>query len=195
MKFDKWHLNPLILLSILLFIQVGTSSTATSLQPKILTVGEELKGETLHLNFGQKFYKLVGLKENFWYEVKISYPASIPASFSIELKKDLTDEHRNSNRRLLNTEKLIFKAESTEQVYVLVTVNAEGVVAQPNVQERELVLYNIVCDELMLGIPRFTWWVGFTAILCLLFAFIFPHYFPLHRLLEYNAQNQKEIRD
>ncbi|KAJ4760558.1 caveolin-1 protein [Rhynchospora pubera] len=195
MKFDKWHMNLFSLLSIILFIQVGTSSTPTSLQPKNLTVGEELKGETLHLKFGQKFYKLVGLKENFWYEVKISYPASIPASFSIELKNDLTDEHRNSNRRLLNTEKLIFKAESTEKVHVLVTVNAEGVVAQPNVQERELVLYNIVCDELMLGIPRFTWWVGFTAFLCLLFAFIFPHYFPLHRLLEYNAQNQKEIRD
>ncbi|KAJ4747224.1 caveolin-1 protein [Rhynchospora pubera] len=123
------------------------------------------------------------------------YSHEIPASFSIELKKDLTDKHRNSNRRLLNTEKLIFKAESTEQVHVLVTVNAEGVVAQPNVQERELVLYNIVCDELMLGIPRFTWSVGFMAILCLLFAFVFPHYFPLHRLLEYDAQNQKEIKD
>jgi hypothetical protein len=49
-----------------------------------------------------------------------------------------------------------------------------------------------VCDELMLGIPRFTWWVGFTAILCLIFAFVFPHFFPLHRLLDYNPQNAKK---
>ncbi|XP_078181154.1 uncharacterized protein LOC144574922 [Carex rostrata] len=184
------HIFLLILLGLHLLIPI-CHSTAESQQSKILSVGEELKGETLQLKFGQRLYKLVGLREKTWYEVKISYPASIPATFSIELKMDMSDRHRNNNRRLLNTEKLIFKAESTEQVHILVTVNAEGVVAQSNVQERELVLFNIVCDELMLGVPRFTWWVGLTAILCLLFAFLFPLFFPLRRFLKF-AHNQKE---
>lgn len=91
------------------------------------------------------------------------------------------DDWGSKNRRLLNTEKIIFKAESSSpvsvecrsaielnlsvacgilmaflssvrqqlyvidlfQVYVLVTVEPEGVVAKPNVPERELALFNI----------------------------------------------------
>lgn len=77
----------------------------------------------------------------------------------------------NLNRRLLNTEKLIFKTESLDiiqkqvcffllrvlilclnaqrktvvqgGVNVLVTVEPEGVVALKNVQERELIIFNI----------------------------------------------------
>jgi hypothetical protein len=47
------------------------------------------------------------------------------------------------NRRLLNTEKIIFKAQNSWPVYVLVTVEPEGVVAKPNVPERELAMFNI----------------------------------------------------
>lgn len=55
----------------------------------------------------------------------------------------------NQNRRLLNTEKLIFKTENLDVLndqggmYVLVTVEPEGVVAMPNVQEREFIIFNI----------------------------------------------------
>ncbi|GJM96965.1 hypothetical protein PR202_ga13850 [Eleusine coracana subsp. coracana] len=89
------------------------------------------------------------------------------------------------NRRLLNAEKIIFKAESEDPVYVLVTVEPEGVVAMPNVPERELALFNIVCDELVLGIPRFAWWVGIGTILCIVLALLAPLVLPLHKLLDY----------
>lgn len=78
---------------------------------KVLNVGEELQRETLPLKMGHRFYKLHGLKESSWYEVKISYPASIPASFSLHLKNNL-EELQMRNRRLLNTEKIIFKFDS-----------------------------------------------------------------------------------
>ncbi|KAJ3670177.1 hypothetical protein LUZ60_010501 [Juncus effusus] len=169
-------------LSLCLFFLIYFS-TSNSLETKDLIVGDELKRETLPLNNGESIYKIIGLKDYNWYEVKISYPASIPASFSIELKGDETNQRLNTNRRLLNTEKIIFKSENNQPVYVVVSVNAEGVVAQPNVQERELVLFNIACDELMLGVPRFAWWLGSTAILCLLFALIFPYFFPFDWLL------------
>lgn len=156
---------------------------------KVLSVSEELQRETLPLMMGQRFYKLHGLKESSWYEVKISYPASIPASFSLHLKKNLA-ELQMRKRKLLNTEKLIFKFDSKKlnlvgnEVFVLVTVEPAGVVARPNVQEQEVVLYNIICEELLMGIPHRAWLVGIAALLCLLFAAFIPYYFPPQLLLK-----------
>ncbi|XP_066365601.1 uncharacterized protein [Miscanthus floridulus] len=144
-----------------------------------LSVGEELVAEIMPLRHGRRVYRIDGLRPSAWYEVKISYPASIPSSFSIRL----VDDWSSKNRRLLNTEKIIFKAESSNPVYVLVTVEPEGVVAKPNVTERELALFNIVCDELMLGIPRFAWWAGIAALLCIVLAALAPLVLPLHKLL------------
>eukprot|EP01018_Ginkgo_biloba_P013949 Gb_30503 [translate_table: standard] len=79
---------------------------------KVLNVGEELTREVLPLRMGQFIYELHGLKELRWYEVKISYPASIPASFSVKLARDSSIKMVNQGRRLLNTEKLIFEADS-----------------------------------------------------------------------------------
>uniref|UniRef100_A0A453M543 Uncharacterized protein n=1 Tax=Aegilops tauschii subsp. strangulata TaxID=200361 RepID=A0A453M543_AEGTS len=112
---------------------------------RALSVGDELVGETMPLRHGRRVYRLAGLRPPAWYEVKISYPASIPSSFSIRLVSDpdAVEDQGSKNRRLLNTEKIIFKAESTKPVYVLVMVEPEGVVAKPNVKERELALFNI----------------------------------------------------
>ncbi|CAN1161824.1 hypothetical protein LINPERHAP2_LOCUS24145 [Linum perenne] len=114
----------------------------------VLIPGNELFKESLPLQKGSRLYELQGLKSNSWYEVKISYPASIPASFTIQLKKDVSGLGSNRNRRLLNTEKLIFKADSfngsqQNKLYVLVTVQPEGVVAIPNVPERQAIIFNI----------------------------------------------------
>lgn len=47
---------------------------------KVLNVGEELWKETLPLKMGSRLYQLQGLKPDTWYEVKISYPASVCVS-------------------------------------------------------------------------------------------------------------------
>lgn len=150
---------------------------------KVLNVGEELWEETLPLKRGSRLYELHGLKPSTSYEVKISYPASIPSSFSIQLKKDKSDAGVNLRRKLLNTEKLIFKADyndlsSQDQMYVLVTVEPAGVVAIPHASERDFVIFNIVCDELLLGIPHKAWWVVVLVILCLFLAFLTPYFLP-----------------
>ncbi|XP_021890320.1 uncharacterized protein LOC110808954 isoform X2 [Carica papaya] len=116
---------------------------------KILNVGEELQKETLPLQLGSRLYGLRGLKSHSWYEVKISFPASIPATFSLQLKRDDLGLELGKNRRLLNTEKLIFKVDSLEMISdqdgwsVLVSVEPEGIVAIPHLQEREFVTFNI----------------------------------------------------
>ncbi|XP_022729652.1 uncharacterized protein LOC111284858 isoform X1 [Durio zibethinus] len=189
--------NLFIVIYILIFI-VGSSifSHGKMLDATVLNVGEELKEETLPLRMGSRVYQLQGLKSLTWYEVKISYPASIPASFSLQLKKGNSDSRLNRNRRLLNTEKLIFKSDSLDTIddqgglYVLVTVEPEGFVAIPNTKEREFIIFNIVCDELFLGIPYKAWWVVFFALLCLGLALIIPRYLPSYLLVAQNVAKQ-----
>ncbi|CAN6286479.1 unnamed protein product [Urochloa humidicola] len=172
----------LLLVPALLLLSSAAHSAEES--ERVLSVGKELVAETMPLRHGRRVYRIDGLRPSAWYEVKISYPASIPSSFSIRLVDDPDGADQSSkNRRLLNTEKIIFKAEGSSPVYVLVTVEPEGVVAKPNVTEREHALFNIVCDELMLGIPVFAWWLGIAALLCIVLASLAPLALPLHELL------------
>ncbi|XP_047092839.1 uncharacterized protein LOC124704611 [Lolium rigidum] len=182
------------LLAILSLLSSARSSLEAE-DARSLRVGDELLAEAMPLRHGRRLYRLAGLRPHAFYEVKISYPASIPSSFSIRLvnEPDAVEDSGSKNRRLLNTEKIIFKAESTEPVYVLVTVEPEGVVAKPNVSERELALFNIVCDELLLGIPHFAWWVGIAALISIVLASLAPHFLPLHRLLNYEAAESSSV--
>lgn len=175
----------LILLCILHVLVNGpTLCFGNKVEDKILKVGEELWRETMPLQGGSRFYQLQGLKPHTWYEVKISYPASIPASFSIQLKRNKSDGVLNNNRRLLNTEKLIFKTSSNQDEFqlILVTVEPEGFPAKLHVAERQFIIFNIVCDELLLGIPHKAWWVVALALLGLGIAFIVPSFLPLYLL-------------
>ncbi|KAK3220554.1 hypothetical protein Dsin_014524 [Dipteronia sinensis] len=195
-----WH-NFLIPLCILTFvISSPTLSHGDMVESKFLNVGKELWKETLPLQMGSRLYQLQGLKSYNWYEVKISYPASIPASFSLQLKKGNFELGLNRNRRLLNTEKLIFKTDSLDVLndqggmYVLVTVEPEGIVAIPHVQEREFIIFNIVCDELLLGIPHEAWCVVILVSFCLILALIIP-YFLSSFLLPKNRSFQSDAQD
>eukprot|EP00252_Welwitschia_mirabilis_P005779 TRINITY_DN16362_c0_g1_i1.p1 TRINITY_DN16362_c0_g1~~TRINITY_DN16362_c0_g1_i1.p1 ORF type:complete len:107 (+),score=17.49 TRINITY_DN16362_c0_g1_i1:133-453(+) len=51
--------------------------TQVKSQVKILSVGKEVRKEILPLEKGQLTYQINGLKELTWYEVKISYPATV----------------------------------------------------------------------------------------------------------------------
>ncbi|XP_019417038.1 PREDICTED: uncharacterized protein LOC109328170 [Lupinus angustifolius] len=174
----------LILVCILIiFMKAPTLCFGNMVEDKILKTGEELWRETMPLQGGSRFYQIQNLKPKMWYEVKISYPASIPASFSIELKRDKLNMVINKNRRLLNTEKLIFKNYSDQdKTYVLVTVKPEGFLAKPHVPERQFVIFNIVCDELLLGIPHKAWWVVALALMGLGIAFMVPSLLPSYLL-------------
>ncbi|KAF8084424.1 hypothetical protein N665_0718s0017 [Sinapis alba] len=164
---------------------------------KTLNVGKELWKETLPLQSGSRVYRLEGLKSSSWYEIKISYPASIPALFSLQLLRNGEKGLKlNQMRRLLNTEKLIFKTETFEQVddkdglYVLVTVEPEGIVAIPNFKERSFIIYNIVCEEQLLGIAYSCWSVVVLVVLCLVVAVILPRFLPSYLLIKDGDRNR-----
>ncbi|KAL6524042.1 hypothetical protein OROMI_031137 [Orobanche minor] len=169
------------LLSLITVLSCPSSSHGSI--EKVLNVGEELFKETLPLQNGACLYQLRGLRPHTRYEVKISYPASIPASFSLRLSRGTSDLGLNHGRKLLNTEKLIFKTDGMSLIeqggmYVVVNVKPEGVVALPGKQEREYIMFNIVCDELLLGIPHKAWYVAVLALACLVFAFVVPSFLP-----------------
>ncbi|KAI9195467.1 hypothetical protein LWI28_015119 [Acer negundo] len=195
-------LSPLFILTFV--ISSPTLSHGDMVESKFLNVGKELWKETLPLQMGSRLYQLQGLKSYNWYEVKISYPASIPASFSLQLKKGNLEVGLNRNRRLLNTEKLIFKTDSLDVLndqdgmHVLVTVEPEGIVAIPHVQEREFIIFNIVCDELLLGIPHEAWWVVILVSFCLVLALTIPYFLPFYllpknRSMQSDAQNLSKV--
>ncbi|KAL2927735.1 ABC transporter A family member 5 [Bienertia sinuspersici] len=93
---------------------------------------------------GSCYYLLQEVKPDTWYE--------IPAMFSLQLKRAISDVGMNRLRKLLNTEKLILKVEDLDGsiggLYVLVTVEPEESVAIPDVQEREIILFNIGVYEI-----------------------------------------------
>ncbi|PUZ36516.1 hypothetical protein GQ55_9G044200 [Panicum hallii var. hallii] len=165
----------IVLLLVPALLLLSSAAHSAEQLTRVLSVGKELVGETMPLRHGRRVYRIDGLRPSAWYE--------IPSSFSIRLVDDADDADWSSkNRRLLNTEKIIFKAEGSNPVYVLVTVEPEGVVAKPNVPERELTLFNIV----------FAWWVGIAAILCIVLASLAPLVLPLHKLLNYEGSDLSE---
>ncbi|KAL0330745.1 UNVERIFIED_CONTAM: hypothetical protein Sangu_1620000 [Sesamum angustifolium] len=138
-----------------------------------LHVGEELLKEALPLQNGARLYQLQGLRPHRWYEVKISYPASRYCRLGAESRKKIA-QYREDN--FMTDEMLL----STDQggISVLINVKPEGIVAIPGIQEREYVMFNIVCDELLLGIPHKAWYVVILALVCLVLAFGVPSYLP-----------------
>ncbi|XP_033131043.1 uncharacterized protein LOC103829407 [Brassica rapa] len=177
-----------LLFCIIIFMIAVPCYTHERFDGKTLYAGKELWKETLPLQSGSRVYKLEGIKSNSWYEVKISYPASIPALFSLQLLRNGEVGLKvNQMRRLLNTEKLIFKSESFENkegLHVLVTVEPEGIVAIPNFKERSSIIYNIVCEEQLLGIAYSCWSVVVLVVLCLVVALILPRFLPSHLLIK-----------
>ncbi|KAI4337532.1 hypothetical protein L6164_015936 [Bauhinia variegata] len=101
----------LILLCVLhTVIKCPTICSANKSRPlvedKILRVGEEMWRENLPLDGGSRLYQLQDLKP----------PFVIPTSFSIQLKRNKLDMALNNNRRLPNTENIIFRTENGQYV-------------------------------------------------------------------------------
>ncbi|GBF90016.1 hypothetical protein Rsub_02722 [Raphidocelis subcapitata] len=92
-----------------------------SLWPKllgedVLRPNEPLTGQLIKLDGAAKRYRLRDLKPSADYEVRVSYPASIPASLAFEWSgvpaPDAAAPGRAATRRLLDTDKAIFSTDA-----------------------------------------------------------------------------------
>ncbi|KAJ7546544.1 hypothetical protein O6H91_08G043700 [Diphasiastrum complanatum] len=183
-------------------LPMNSFNTSHSLLPtRLLNVGKELEGEKLPLKGGHCFYEVLGLEQSKSYEVKISYPASIPASFSIQL---YNDGSKNLGRRLLNTEKLMFHADAhilerssgdAAKAVILVSVRPAGIVAKRNAQEQPYIFYNILCERVHYGIPQQALWVGLLATVAVLVSIMIAARLPPFLLEQQSPPSVKSAKE
>jgi len=102
----------------------------------------------------------------------------IPASFDISFLQHRLQYRRNARRRLLNIEKTVFyiagiysQQDPGPLGRVLVEVHPAGVISKHHASDHAFIIYNILCEEVLLGIPRQAWWVGFLAVCVICSAF------------------------
>eukprot|EP00958_Prasinococcus_capsulatus_P001891 scaffold172_cov355-Prasinococcus_capsulatus_cf.AAC.8 len=129
--------------------------------------------ETTLFEHGVREYELVGMEPARTYEVRVSYPATIPAAFTLRVVVPSTatprlvlsgedePELRRSRRRrrrlgarraLLDTEKVVFGArDAGAQPVVRVSAALRGV-APPGHPSHTHVTYNIMLEECVLGV-------------------------------------------
>eukprot|EP00741_Cyanophora_paradoxa_P008496 tig00001336_g8221.t1 len=128
---------------------------------------------------GWRLFALTALRPHAHYEVRISYPATMPSKFSLRL---IGDAEKDLRRSLFNTEKLMFKTGALGEILgfslprglsytVCVEVEAEGVSFQSKAPN--FVQFNIVLEELFYDIPYGAIKLGVVASLALVLAFVF----------------------
>eukprot|EP00123_Amoebidium_parasiticum_P011359 comp20673_c0_seq1/m.26846 comp20673_c0_seq1/g.26846 ORF comp20673_c0_seq1/g.26846 comp20673_c0_seq1/m.26846 type:complete len:177 (-) comp20673_c0_seq1:105-635(-) len=107
------------------------------------------------------FYFLDDLDPSTSYELRISYPATMPTDFEMVIIDRPKEVPSNpTRRRLLNTERIRIDPPDTQisagsqrhQCWVRVTARHTGVSFRPELQNPPVV-YNIVVASLILGVP------------------------------------------
>ncbi|KAH7423778.1 hypothetical protein KP509_12G073200 [Ceratopteris richardii] len=112
----------------------------------------------------------------------------IPASFTVKLLRASPLQAVRSGRRLLNTEKLMFRADASKDAelyglllaHVMVAVEPAGVVALPHTKDHELAIFNILCEEVKFGIPLQAWWIAFLGVIAVGISAVAPMILPQH---------------
>ncbi|XP_074623480.1 uncharacterized protein LOC141881586 [Acropora palmata] len=153
------------------FISVGQILAITRLEPE-----KTLSNQVLY-HQETAIYHLVQLKPGRRYELRVSYDATTPTDFCIHLMSK--DALGTFTRRLLNIEKIVFDNQKTVvEQFANVTAIRTGVPLQP-ASLTNPVVYNIVLEELFMGIP---WQVWKLAVIVLLISFFIVKYLVPHAL-------------
>uniref|UniRef100_A0A383VZ02 Uncharacterized protein n=1 Tax=Tetradesmus obliquus TaxID=3088 RepID=A0A383VZ02_TETOB len=122
------------------------------------------QGELIDLDGDARAYQLVDLKPSTGYEVRLSFPASIPAFIKFQIVDSSAAApplRSKPARRLLDCEKLIFATDSNGAVQgfanpaVLVTAKRRSVHRDGPTAGASKLVYNIVLAELLpvVGLP------------------------------------------
>ena len=111
---------------------------------------------------GHKFYILEKLRPNTNYEIKISYPATTPTKFEMDLLPlTFLDKHRGATRTILNTEKLMFRTDekgllafvSSSGPYLVRIIARHAGISHDYNNFQSQVEFNIVLSTLTWGVP------------------------------------------
>ncbi|KAL0052463.1 hypothetical protein WJX82_002615 [Trebouxia sp. C0006] len=112
------------------------------------------------LRFGSESISLEDLKPDTGYEVRVSYPATVPSKVTLQLiSRNSAQPVHTYRRQLLDTEKIIFYTDDLatnqgQEHMVELQAEATGIHRDGPAAIPEYFLYNIVLVELVLGVPR-----------------------------------------
>ena len=101
--------------------------------------------------------RLEGTSLGTMYELRLSYPAVMPAKFHIDVVKvgeEKLKRYRHG-RRLLNADKAVFKGFHSA-LLARIRIDKEGISYDPEIESREVV-FNLNFDTLYLGATAATW--------------------------------------
>eukprot|EP00668_Euglena_longa_P014640 GGOE01018636.1.p3 GENE.GGOE01018636.1~~GGOE01018636.1.p3 ORF type:complete len:144 (+),score=32.02 GGOE01018636.1:3-434(+) len=116
-------------------------------------------------------YRIVGLAPSASYEIKVSYPATMPATFEVLWGA----AQSQTSRRLLNTHKEIFATDGHGQVKVegqlgttefMLLALRESHSYDIAREQREAILYNIVVAPVLFGVPTEAYPLILVGLLC-----------------------------
>mmetsp|Transcript_12724 Transcript_12724/g.34684 ORF Transcript_12724/g.34684 Transcript_12724/m.34684 type:complete len:221 (-) Transcript_12724:1682-2344(-) len=145
--------------TLLIFLLHALGSGTVSPIPELLP-GQHRKGEVLELDTETKVYRLGGLSPGRSYEIRVSHPAFIPASLNFQLSNTGVEPlQKRSGRRLLDCDKLIFTVASDGSVQgnarplLLLSASSASIHRDGPGAGIHTLLYNIVVQPLILGIP------------------------------------------
>jgi len=181
-EIDKWILFGLIKFNGRLIHHVKFVWILLALVPR---THSEVKFKTLEpdvklcnevmFNSQTFMYSLTKLIPNRTYEVRVSYPASVPTEFTIRVH--ITNQSATfKSRHLLNIEKSVFNTESSTQGYVAEVVAHR--VGFPYNRERlnDPVVFDIILESVHFGLTQNSWRMVLIAlILCgIVFRYLVP---------------------
>jgi hypothetical protein len=130
-------------LFVILVLVVLISCEVIDLVPDVTRFRESLRpGES-------KLYRMTNLQSEKKYEIRVSYPATMPAIFTIKVSNELSSLRGTHNKKLLNIEKEIFEAKSQE-MYAHVHVEREGESWDPKIRDSPII-FNIIVETLVFG--------------------------------------------
>ncbi|KAK9809975.1 hypothetical protein WJX72_002856 [[Myrmecia] bisecta] len=184
----------LLLISLLSLLAKGQCGSAAS-QPsqRTLLVGVLTEFEQIRLGQEVVEYHLVGLQANTQYELRVSYPATNPCKFDLQIAHNLQGGWMRGGaaRKLLDVNKLVFSTDESgllqgQPPVILLSATSAGVHRDGPSHLPSHVTYNIVLAELHLGIPRDSWPVAITAVSMVLMVVLMLPFWTrtVHRLRE-----------
>ncbi|KAL0037476.1 hypothetical protein WJX79_010053 [Trebouxia sp. C0005] len=112
------------------------------------------------LRFGSESISLEDLKPDTGYEVRVSYPATVPSKVTLQLiSRNSVQPVHTHRRQLMDTEKIIFYTDDLatyqgQEHIVEIQAEATGIHRDGPAAKPEYFLYNIVLAELVFGVPR-----------------------------------------
>ncbi|GAX79838.1 hypothetical protein CEUSTIGMA_g7278.t1 [Chlamydomonas eustigma] len=163
---------------ILLVICIIGLFTASALEAfRSLHVNNQIYYQLIPLDKSIVSYNLIGIKPGYSYEARVSHPASIPAKISLSISgaQYFSNSYKSRRRRsLLDCDKLVFTVEKDgtiqghQQPVLLISAEKGSVHRDGPSGGLQQLVYNIVVQELWIGIPTDTFPVIAAAVVLVL---------------------------